>query len=54
MQMGQNEMVLNGRKVLLNSTTAIELGLTSFSGSVIYGTYDGEMVERGKKNGKMA
>ena len=31
----------------------LELGLTTFNGSVIYGTHDGKMVERGKRNGKM-
>ena len=52
--MEQNEMERNGRKVLLNLTAMTKTGLATFNGSVIYGTYDGEMVGRGKRNGKMA
>ena len=52
--MEPNGMELNGRKELLNLTPAIEAGLATFNGSVIYGTHDGKVVERGKRNGKMA
>ena len=31
-----------------------KLGLATFNGSVVYGTHDGKMVGRGKRNGKMA
>ena len=51
--MEQNGMVQNERKVLLNPTVATKLGLATFNGSIIYGTHDGKMVERGKKNKKM-
>ena len=54
MWMEQNGMELNGREELLNPTAATELGLATFNGSVIYGTHDGKMVERGKRNRKMA
>ena len=47
-------MELNGRTVLLNLTTMTKTGLAPFNGSVIYGIYDGEMVGRGKRKGKMA
>ena len=47
-------MELNGREELLNPTAVTEAGLTTFNGSVIYDTHNGEMVRRGKRNRKMA
>ena len=54
MWMEQNGMELNARKGPLNPTVVTKAGPTTFNGSVIYGTHDGKMVERGKRNGKMA
>ena len=54
MWMEQNGMELNRRKELLNPTAATKAGPPMFNGSVIYGTHDGKVVERGKRNGKMA
>ena len=49
--MEHNRMVQNERKVLLNSTAATETGPRYV---LIYGTHDGKMVGKGKRNGKMA
>ena len=47
-------MEQNERRVLLNSSVTTKIRPPTFNGSVVYGTHDGKMVGRGKRNGKMA
>ena len=46
--MEPNGMELNGREELLNPTPQPKLGLATFNGSAIYGTYDVKWSEEGK------